>query len=170
MEALIVALERPSADDRIRAALWFAEHGFRIFPVWSATAKGVCRCPKGTNCDQPGKHPITAHGFKDATSDPDRIRTFLSAGSDPNVGMLPPDGVFALDVDGEGVARLVELEARYGALPPTLRTNTAHGQHVFLRWPAALPRPIGQLFGYVTRWGTGRDAGYVIGPRSIHAS
>ena len=75
-----------------------------------------------------------------------------------------------LDVDGDGVARLAELEARHGALPPTLRTNTAHGQHVFLRWPEGLPRPIGQLFGYVTRWGSGPGAGYVIGPRSVHAS
>ncbi len=73
-------------------------------------------------------------------------------------------------MDGDGVARLAELEAKHGPLPPTLRTNTAHGQHVFLRWPADLPRPIGQMFGYVTRWGSGSNAGYVIGPRSVHAS
>ncbi|MGH2465416.1 MAG: bifunctional DNA primase/polymerase [Candidatus Limnocylindrales bacterium] len=165
-----MALERPTADDRIKAALWFADHGFRVFSVWSTTPTGICRCPKGRACEQAGKHPATQNGFKDATADRERIRAMLSAGSEPNYGMLCPDGVFALDVDGDGVAALAELEARYGPLPPTLRTNTAHGQHVFLRWPAALPRPIGQLFGYVTRWGTGRDAGYVIGPRSIHAS
>jgi hypothetical protein len=82
--------------------------------------------------------------------------------------MLPPEGVFVLDVDGDGVERLAELEALHGPLPATLRTNTAHGQHVFLRWPESLPRPIGQLFGYVTRWGSGANAGYVIGPRSVH--
>jgi hypothetical protein len=94
----------------------------------------------------------------------------LSAGSEPNWGMLPPEGVFALDVDGEGVARLAELEAAHGPFPPTLRTNTAHGEHVFLRWPERHPRPIGQLFGYVTRWGSGANAGYVVGPRSVHAT
>ena len=99
-----------------------------------------------------------------------RITTFLSAASDPNYGMTCPDGVFALDVDGDGIEQLAELEARYGALPATLRTQTANGQHIFLRWPDEHPRPLKQLFGYVTRWGTGSHAGYVIGPRSVHSS
>jgi hypothetical protein len=157
-------------DARIRAALWFAERGFAVFSVWSANGAGACRCPKGGQCDNPGKHPITPHGFLDATRDPERIRTMLSAASQPNYGLVAPDGVFILDVDGAGLALLAALEAELGPLPPTLRTNTAHGEHIFLRWPADLPRPIGQLFGFVTRWGSGHDAGYVIGPRSVHAS
>lgn len=161
---------RPSPEERIRAALWFADHGFGIFSVWSTTPDGACRCPKGKACDNAGKHPITQKGFHDATRDPERIRILLSAGSEPNYGMVCPEGVFALDVDGDGIAHLVELEARYGPLPDTLRTQTAHGQHIFLRWPEDLPRPIGQLWGYVTRWGSGANAGYVIGPRSVHAS
>lgn len=161
---------RPTPDDRIRAALWFAERGFGVFSVWSTRADGVCRCPKGRQCDNAGKHPVTIHGFKEATTDPVRIRTFLSAGSHPNYGLVCPEGVFVLDVDGDGVARLVELEATHGPLPSTLRTRTGNGEHVFLRWPDDHPRPIGQLFGYVTRWGSGRDAGYVIGPRSVHAT
>ena len=161
---------RPSSEDRIRAALWFAERGFGIFTVWSTNPDGSCRCPKGQGCENAGKHPVTAHGFQDATTDPARITTLLSAGSEPNYGLVCPEGVFALDVDGEGIARLAELEERLGALPPTLRTRTANGEHVFLRWPSALPRPIGQLWGFVTRWGSGQGAGYVIGPRSVHAS
>jgi hypothetical protein len=163
-------VERPTRSVRIRAALWFAEQGFGVFSVWSANADGSCRCPKGAACDNAGKHPTTAHGFQDATRDSNRIRTFLSAGSEPNYGLVCPEGVFALDVDGEGVEHLAAIEARLGPLPPTLRTRTAHGEHVFLRWPAALPRPIGQLWGFVTRWGSGQNAGYVIGPRSVHAS
>lgn len=164
------ALARPSIEDRIRAALWFAERGFGVFSVWSTDDDGTCRCPLGADCDQPGKHPVPRIGFKAATTDEGRIRAMLTIPSAPNWGMLPPDGVFVLDVDGDGVARLDELEAAYGPLPATLRTNTAHGQHVFLRWPEGLPRPIGQLFGYVTRWGSGANAGYVIGPRSVHPS
>jgi hypothetical protein len=160
---------RPSAEDRIRAALWFADRGFGVFSVWSTDPDGTCRCGK-RDCDQPGKHPVPQNGFKAATTDPAKIRTMLSAGSEPNWGMLPPEGVFALDVDGAGVARLGDLEATHGPLPPTLRTNTAHGEHLFLRWPERHPRPIGQLFGYVTRWGSGASAGYVIGPRSVHAT
>lgn len=160
----------PSAEDRIRAALWFAERGFGIFSCWSARDDGTCRCPTGSACTSPGKHPVTGHGFADATRDPARIRTLLSAGSQPNYGLVCPEGVFTWDVDGDDVARLVVLEQRLGQLPPTLRTDTAHGQHVFLRWPEALPRPLHRMFGFVTRWGSGRQAGYVIGPRSVHAS
>ena len=150
-----VHVPRPTVEERIRAAIWFAAHGFGVFSVWSTDAAGTCRCPKGRACDNAGKHPIGRQGFLEHTRDPERIRILLSAGSEPNYGLVCPDGVFVLDVDGDGVARLVELEATLGPLPPTLRTNTAHGQHVFLRWPADHPRPLGQLFGYVTRWGSG---------------
>lgn len=168
--AAVTAVARPSAADRIHAATWFAGRGFGVFSVWSPDANGTCRCPRGPACASPGKHPIGRQGFQEHTRDPDRIRTLLSAASEPNYGLVCPDGVFVLDVDGDGVARLAELEARLGPLPPTLRTDTAHGQHVFLQWPEGLPRPARQLFGYVTRWGSGAGAGYVIGPRSVHAS
>jgi hypothetical protein len=161
---------RPSAEDRIKAATWFAEQGFGVFSVWGVAPDGACRCPKGAACDNAGKHPIARQGFLENTRDPAVIRTLLSAASEPNYGLVCPDGVFVLDVDGEGVARLQQLQDRMGWLPLTLRTNTANGYHIFMRWPADLPRPIGQLFGYVTRWGSGANAGYVIGPRSIHAT
>lgn len=167
---MATAPARPTPDDRIRAALWFAERGFGVFSVWSTTVAGECKCPLGARCDSAGKHPITRNGFKDATTDPTRIRTLLSAGSEPNYGLVPPDGVFALDVDGDDPQRLGGVADRLGQLPSTLRTKTAHGEHWFFRWPADLPRPIGKLWGCVTRWGTGATAGYVIGPRSIHAS
>jgi hypothetical protein len=166
------ALTRPTAEDRIKAALWFVERGFSAFSVWSADEHGHCRCPKGVLCTSPGKHPIPPRGFEDATTDAQRIRTMLSAASEPNYGLLPPPGVFALDVDddGDGITRLARLEALYGPLPATLRTQTANGQHIFLRWPDGLPRPLHKMFGYVTRWGSGSQAGYVIGPRSVHPS
>jgi hypothetical protein len=163
-------VDRPTSDDRIRAALWFADHGFGVFSVWSTLDDGSCRCPKGKACDNAGKHPIGGQGFKDATADPERIRKLLSAGSEPNYGLVCPDGVFVLDVDGDGIDRLKQIGERLGRLPFTLTTRTANGWHVFLRWPAGHPRPIGQLWGLVTRWGSGQNAGYVIGPRSVHAS
>lgn len=160
----------PTPDDRIAAALWFADHGFGIFSVWS-TRDGRCRCPAGRACASPGKHPLTPNGFRDATTDPARIRTLLSAASQPNYGMLPPEGVFVWDVDTDGErARLAGLEARLGPLPPTLRDDTGNGQHVFLRWPEGLPRPVHRMFGLVTRWGSGAAQGYVVGPLSVHVS
>lgn len=162
---------RPTNDDRTKAALWFAGQGFGIFPVWSTSPGGACRCPDGGRCQSPGKHPLTQNGFKDATTDPDRIRTFLSAASEPNYGMLCPEGVFAWDVDTDDErTRLARQEAISGPLPPTLRTDTAKGQHVFMQWPDGHPRPLHQMFGLVTRWGSGRMSGYVIGPHSVHSS
>lgn len=161
---------RPSPAERIRAAHWFADRGFGVFSAWSTTPDGVCKCSRKRECPSPGKHPIGEQGFLENTRDHDKITLLLSAGSEPNYGLVCPDGVFVLDVDGDGVAQLADLERLHGPLPPTLRTNTAHGQHVFLRWPADLPRPMKRMFGYVTRWGSGSAAGYVIGPRSVHAS
>jgi hypothetical protein len=175
----VEAMSRPSIEERIRAALWFSERGFGVFSVWSTDPNGECRCPASSKtrgadgrCSAPGKHPIPPKGFLEATTDESRIRAMLSAGSEPNYGLLPPPGVFVLDVDddGDGIVRLARLEALYGPLPPTLRTETRNGQHIFLRWPDGLPRPVHKMFGYVTRWGTGSQAGYVIGPRSVHAS
>jgi hypothetical protein len=169
----MAALPEPvtGSGNRIKAALWFAEHGFGVFSVWSTHPDGRCRCPAGQTCGVPGKHPITVNGFQDATTDAARIRTFLAAASRPNYGLVCPEGVFAWDVDGEGWQdRLSALEAQHGPLPPTLRTDTANGQHVFLRWPGSHPRPLHKMFGWVTRWGSGKMAGYVIGPRSVHAS
>lgn len=171
MGGMTAAAERPSNQDRVKAAHWFAQQGFGIFPVWSTTDSGRCKCPDGSSCSSPGKHPITPDGFKSATTDPHRIETFLSAASEPNYGMLCPEGVFAWDVDtDEERGRLARLVDEHGDLPATLRTDTAHGQHVFWRWPEGLPRPIRQMFGMVTRWGSGKMSGYVIGPRSVHQS
>jgi len=75
-------------DNRIKAALWFAEHGFGVFSVWSTHPDGRCRCPSGAACGVPGKHPITQNGFQDATIDAARIRTMLAAASHPNYGLV----------------------------------------------------------------------------------
>jgi hypothetical protein len=171
-------LPRPAAAERIRAAFWFVEQGFRVLAVWSTHDDGRCRCGdphdevNGRKLDPKniGKHPVTANGFHDATADADRIRTLLSAGSQPNYGLVLPEGCFALDVDGAAIARLAQREETLGGLPPTLGTRTANGRHVLLRWPASVPRPTGNLFKIVTRWGGNPGSGYVIGPRSVHRS
>jgi hypothetical protein len=105
MAAAPEVLSRPSNDARIKAALWFAGQGFGVFSCWSATPFGTCKCPKGPACTSPGKHPIPRDGFKDATQDPERIRAMLSAESEPNYGLLPPDGVFAWDEGGRAGGR-----------------------------------------------------------------
>ena len=144
--------------DKVEQALALAEQGFGIFPVWSATPEGVCKCPDGSACSSPAKHPISGHGFQDSTTDPQRIRTFMSAGSDPNYGVRPPEGVTVLDIDGPDVERLNDL-------PQTMAVRTANGFHAYYDTQGL---PInGQLLGVVTRT---HKSGYVLGPGSVHAS
>jgi hypothetical protein len=148
-----------------KAAEWFLSQGFRAFPVWGVT-DGQCMCPKGKTCDSPGKHPATGKGgFHDATDDIERVRTFLKNPGTSNYGLVPPEGVIVVDVDGVGKAKWDELQKQYGPLPATLTVVTANGWHFFFTVP---PERIGkQLFKFVTR---SRDKGYTLGPGSHHAS
>jgi len=165
----------PARVDPVAAAVYFVGTlGCTAFPVWGS-ARGRCSCgdphdgTKEQGPDNVGKHPATRNGFKDATADLDRIRTFLANPGTPNYGLNAPEGVLAIDVDqAEGLARWDELERVYGVLPKTLTTLTANGRHYFFRWPAAAgPMPKGKLFGFVVRR---HDDGYVIGPGSVHPS
>jgi hypothetical protein len=154
---------------RLARALSLAELGFDVLSVWSTTPEGTCRCVKGKDCDRkPGKHPTAPDGKWHETHDPERIRTLLSAGSEPNYGVIPPAGAFALDLDGTAIARIERLTAEHGPLPVTYEHRTRNGRHVFLRWPSSVDRPRNaNLFGIVTRWSNGSPSrGYVVGPGS----
>jgi len=154
-------------NPRLKAAVWYARQQFGVFPVWSANPNGSCRCPSGAACKQSGKHPIPTTGFKAATLDEAKIRTFLAAASEPNIGIIPPPGDFGWDVDGDVPQTLAELAERLGTLPPTLTTITGNGKHLIFAWPSGVERPKGHPFGIVTRWA---DTGYLIGAGSRHAS
>ncbi len=123
-----------------------------------------------------GKRPITEHGFKNATTNPDWIRTQLEAPAAGNYGITWPadaqERVLALDLDNGSDGRerpwqdrLLELIGRIGPLPATKATTTpSGGRHAFYRWPAHIPLPAGdELFGFTVRW-PGR--GYLVGPGS----
>ena len=119
-------------ETRIAAAEWYLAHRCRVGTAWSTDPDGTCRCPKARACPSPGKHPVTAHGFHDAMTDPVRIRTLLAAGSEPNLYIVPPDGCFGWDLDGDDAVRIGELEAELGPLPATAGTDTPHGRHARL--------------------------------------
>ncbi len=104
-----------------RGALRYAELGLPVFP-----------------CHERGKTPLTQHGLKDASHDPETIRRWWGQTPQANIG-LPTggvSGVFALDVDGpEGESTLARLIEANGPLPDTWVQRTGRGRHVLFAYP-----------------------------------
>lgn len=163
---------RKNFGPRGRAALIYAERfRFPVFLVWWIRDDGTCACGGIPGCS-PGKHPITEHGLKDATRDPQIIRRWWGRWPEANVAIATGNGLFVLDDDPRhgGDLTLEALEVTHGRLPdtPTVLTGGA-GFHHFLRSPDGV-----EIRNNVGALGPGLDirgdGGYVIAPPSNHAS
>jgi hypothetical protein len=103
-------------DALLNAALWYVDQGIPVFPV------------------RPGeKRPLTQHGFKDATLDPDQIHAWWTTTPPANIG-LPTGARFdVIDVDGQpGYESYAKLRAG-GDVPDIIgRANTPRGIHVYI--------------------------------------
>ena len=129
----------------LKAALEYARQGWSVFPV-HGVEDGHCDCGN-PQCDKPGKHPLTDHGLKDATTDPAKIEGWWRRWPSANIG-YSVTGHVVLDVDGEeGLRALAELEARYGRLPETLKSKTGRGEHYYFQANGAGIRPSAGKFG-----------------------
>jgi len=75
---------KSSETSLLAAALEYAKHNVPVFP-----------------CKPRGKEPLTPHGFKDATTDPSRIREYWGRWPDANIGIPtgPVSGLFVVDCD-----------------------------------------------------------------------
>lgn len=135
-----------------RAALRYARAGIAVFPLK----------PRG-------KTPLTAHGFKDATTNLEQINAWWTATPDANIGL--PTGITfdVFDIDGpEGLAGMFN-----GADAPV--------DHIQVRGHALTSRDGGHhLYVPVTGRGNGTRimpgvdyrglGGYVVAPPSIGAT
>jgi hypothetical protein len=122
-------------------------------------------------CKPGGKEPLTAHGFKDATTDPDRIRAWWSRWPDANIAMPTGkrSGFVVVDVDPEhgGYDSLAELHEGGHELPLTATIKTGGGGvHHYLRYPEGE-----EIRNSAGKLGPGLDiraeGGYVIVPPSV---
>lgn len=112
-----------------------------------------------------GKEPVTANGFRDATTDAEQLRTWWDRPY--NVGLAVPVGCLVLDVDPRsgGVQTLRDLTVKLGKLPATSVAETrSRGLHLWFR----TPHPAEEL---ASTLGPGLDVkrpgkGYVVAPPS----
>jgi hypothetical protein len=115
-----------------------------------------------------GKIPMTAHGVKDATTDPEQIARWWPARAQRNIGARVPRSLLVLDIDPQNGGSLAALtDAAGGQLPRTLTVHSGRGtggRHLYFLNPG------GQLSS--TRLPAGIDvkteSGYLVMPPSLH--
>jgi hypothetical protein len=120
----------------LTAALPYADRGWPVLPLHTI-ANGKCTCNRD-DCPTSGKHPLTKHGVKDATTDAKIIRQWWRQWPRANIGIACGNGLVVLDIDPRngGDESLVELEAQFGPLPHTVEALTGGGgRHIYLNDP-----------------------------------
>jgi DNA-binding MarR family transcriptional regulator len=164
----------PGAEHQtLHEVLLMAEEGWQLYPIYGVDADGVCACPKGATCPNPGKHPTTPHGFNDASSDPERIADMFARWPGENVGLKTgrASGTVIIDVDPRngGMETLGRLQAEHGYLPPTrLHATGGGGFHYVLGYPEGVKAVPSRTIGPGVE--VKADGAGVVLPPSIHAS
>ena len=158
-------------------ALAYAAAGIPVFPCYSVVETVldggpaiVCACGD-LDCGSPGKHPLTWHGVKEATSDPERVATWWERHPAANIGIATGVAFDVLDLDGaQGVGAMRVFVAEHDldlSRVPVVRTGSGGYHYLFA------PSGGGNRAGLLGR-GSHVDwrgiGGYVIAPPSQHAS
>jgi hypothetical protein len=154
------------------AAVAYARLGYRVLPlhhpIQASAAPGtgmLCSCGD-QRCGAVGKHPLTPHGFKDATSDPGQLGRWWRRWPQANVGLVTGEVADVLDVDGPiGRAALRRFAADQDVRLDGPLVQTGSGWHYYLASVGSGNR-VG-LLDHVDWRGRG---GYVVAPPSQHAS
>lgn len=154
-------------------ALFFARLKMGVFPVHFITAEGMCSCGNAS-CKHAGKHPMTPHGFQDATIDEQAVSSYFTGEPCANIGIRTGmvSNVLVLDEDPDrgGSESLSTLTAQFGSLPVTTTTRTGSGgAHHWFAHPGH-----GLIVGNRQDMRPGLDfrgdGGYIVAPPSTHLS
>lgn len=140
----------------LTAALDYAARGWRVCPL-------------------NGKIPLTAHGCKDATTDPETLRGWWAADPTANIGIATgqQSDLLVLDIDeGEGKCGLKtyrELIGQYGCINSVAVQTGGGGIHIYLKYPKD-GRKWGNRTNFLPSLDIRGEAGYVVAPPSSHES
>ena len=134
-------------ETKLNAALTYATRGWRVFPV------------------RADKTPLTAHGFKDASTDADQIREWWAAHPDANIAVAtgPESGLVVFDVDVRPGKDGTEAAKDLGLTSSCRASTPSGGVHYYFRHPkVAVPCRVGLRPGLDVKG----DRGYVLIPPS----
>lgn len=137
-----------------QTALNLIEKGYAVFPL----------APKK-------KTPITEHGFRDASKDPDQIKKWWTEHPDANIGIAcgePSTHLIVIDVDNKhghsGSESLNAWQKDHGLIPETMTIRTPNGGlHFYYRDKGQWNSPVNVLDGIDIRC----NGSYVVGPGSV---
>jgi hypothetical protein len=153
-----------------------ADKGFRVVPLhWPEldTIDGVPLCSCGdTGCRSVGKHPLTAHGVKDAATSAAFIDHWWGQYPSANIGIATGYDVDVIDIDGpEGLAAFGTLVSAFGMPLITAHAETGRdGGHHFYTAGGGQQSWTGGFGGYPVHLDCKGHGGYVVAPPSLHAS
>ena len=140
----------------LEAALSYAARGWAVFPIRAGS-----------------KAPRTAHGFKDATTDPETIRRWYKEQPEDGVAIAtgPRSRLLVVDLDEDeekdkhGLEVLEDWELLHEFLPETLTARTGRGgRHLFFSYDGELKSRANLREGVDIR----AAGGYVVAPPTIH--
>lgn len=153
------------------ALYYAAELKWPIFPVYTINDKGYCACGMGKSCSRPGKHPVTNHGFKDATTDIKKIDEWWPEWSPCSSNIAAATGgelrLVVIDVDGEeGFVSLSKEQVASLQGKNVTRSKSGRGDHFYF----SSKTKINCKVGFVNHVDIRGDGGYIILPPSRHIS
>ncbi len=140
-----------------------AREGAYVLPIWWTHDEATCVCPRGTACSSVGKHPLTAHGVEDASSDLGTVEHWWRQWPRANVAVRT-DEMLRIDIDLIEAAEALLADPELPLLTEVVRTPRG-GLHMALGCPGArtckLKLSDGRILGDLKAAG-----GYVLVPPS----
>jgi bifunctional DNA primase/polymerase-like protein len=162
---------RPN-DQLGAAALAYANLGYRVLPlhhpISTDTTRGremLCSCGDRA-CGAVGKHPLTAHGLYDATSDPAKLGRWWRRWPQASIGLVAGEVADVLDIDGPaGRAALRRFVAASDLVLEGPLVRTGGGWHIYMA-----PTGTGNRAGLLAHVDWRGRGGYMVAPPSRHAN
>jgi len=154
-------------SDAFRIIQNYIRLGFPVFPVhWLSS--GICSCGKA--CKSPGKHPLTQHGFYDASVDEGVIRDWSRRFPKANWAIVTGESsklvVIDIDSDRGGFDTWTRLLQNHLEPFTTVKVRSGRGgKHIWFQQPGGVRIPCSQ--GVLGQGIDVRgDGGYILVPPS----